>query len=168
VVAGDRRLAGQACLISLTEVAELQRKRTGLTAAAGPPLLPSREWFEMRTGSTYPADDYSRGPGVRARRRCGGTRHTGRSGSELPPPKSRSGYSFFETGATEVQEGDLIPTGRITLGTGHASLTASPTAVAEHYDNTGSVLADVRASDGKVRRLDRGRAPPECQPTGHG
>jgi hypothetical protein len=64
----------------------------------------------------------------------------------------------------EVEEGDLVPTGRVTFGTGHASLTASRTAVAEHYDNTGSVVADVRASDGKFGVWIAGAFRPDTSP----
>jgi hypothetical protein len=133
----------------LAEIANLQRPRTGLTAAAGPPLLPLREWFEMpEPAAPTPLTSTAEGQ-VYGHAALWGTCHTRKPGKCVTPPKSRSGYSFFETGATEVEEGDLVPTGRITLGTGHASLTASPTAVAEHYDNTGSVVADVTARDGR-------------------
>lgn len=127
----------------------MQQERDGLTAAAGPPLIPPRPWFEMEepdepTGWTVTADGQVFGHAA-----IYGTCHTGKPGRCVTPPKSASDYAYYKTGLTEVDDGELIPTGRITLGTGHASLTASPAATAEHYDNTGSVVADVNIRDGK-------------------
>lgn len=135
--------------VKLAEIAALQQERLGLTAAAGPPLVPPREWFEMEepdepTGWTVTADGQVFGHAA-----VWGTCHTGKPGKCITPPKSRSGYAFYRTGTTETADGELIPTGRITLGTGHASLTASPHAAAEHYDNTGAVVADVVVKDGR-------------------
>lgn len=143
----------------------MQQERNGLTAAAGPPLIPSREWFEMEepqepTGWTVTADGQVFGHAA-----LWDTCHTGKPGRCVTPPKSRSQYAFYQTGLTEVDDGELIPTGRITLGTGHASLTASPAATAEHYDNTGAVVADVTIRDGRhgiwVSGALRPNVPPE-------
>ena len=136
--------------MELAEIAELQRERDGLTAAAGPPLVPPRQWFEREepddgpVGWTVTADGEVFGHAA-----VWGTCHTGKPGKCITPPKSRSDYAYYQTGLTEVDDGELLPTGRITLGTGHASLTASPAATAEHYDNTGAVVADVTVRDGK-------------------
>lgn len=127
----------------------LTQQRNGLCASAGPPLLPPRAWFEKPepdepTGLTVTPEGQIFGHAA-----VWGTCHTGKPGRCVTPPKSRSGYQFFLTGSTEVEEGDLIPTGRITLATGHAPLTASPAATASHYENTGAVTADVTVRDGK-------------------
>lgn len=142
----------------------LQQERNGLTAAAGPPLVPPRSWFEMEepeepTGWTVTADGQVFGHAA-----LWGTCHTGKPGRCVTPPKSQSDYSFYKTGLTEVDDGELIPTGRITLGTGHASLTASPAATAEHYDNTGSVVADVNVRDGKHGIWVSGALRPDVPP----
>ena len=63
-----------------------------------------------------------------------------------------------------MQEGGTVHTGRITLGTGHASLTASPAAAAEHYDNTGAVVADVVARDGTLGIWVAGALRPSVKP----
>lgn len=94
----------------LAEIAELQRTRTGLTAAAGPPLLPPREWFEMpepdeRTPLTVTADGQLYGHAA-----LWGTCHTGKPSRCVTPPKSRRGYRFFRTSLTELQEGGTVPT----------------------------------------------------------
>lgn len=78
-----------------------------------------------------------------------GTCHIGRQDSCLTPPRSESGYAYFATGATRAEcsscDGDVvtIPTGTITMDTGHASLSSSPRAAAAHYDDTGYAVADV-------------------------
>lgn len=66
-------------------------------------------------------------------------------GQCVSPPNSPSGYSWFHTGALETKEGELVSVGHLTMGTGHAKDDASPAATLSHYDNTGTVAADVRA-----------------------
>lgn len=74
--------------------------------------------------------------------------HTGFEDRCVPPPKSHSGYAWYHTGVTPVVDGDPVPTGRITVGTGHAGHLLSAAAAVAHYDNTGHTVADVHASDG--------------------
>ena len=139
--------------MELAQIAELQRERAerdGFTAAAGPPLVPPRPWFEQPEPDEGPVAWTVTADGqVFGHAAVWGTCHTGKPGKCITPPKSRSDYAYYKTGLTEVDDGELIPTGRITLGTGHASLTASPAATAEHYDNTGAVVADVTVRDGR-------------------
>lgn len=78
---------------------------------------------------------YPRGPG-----RC------------VPPPRSRTGYSKFHLGGVQTASGQLLPIGNITLDTGHAPLmrggrTVDARTAAAHYDDTGTVVADVRAGE---------------------
>jgi len=150
--------------VELREVATLQQERDGLTASGAPPLVPPREWFEMEepdgpVGWTVTADGQVYGHAA-----AWGTCHTGKPGRCITPPKSRSDYAFYKTGLTEVDDGALIPTGRITLGTGHASLQASPAATAEHYDHTGSVVADVNVRDGQHGIWVTGALRPDVSP----
>lgn len=77
-------------------------------------------------------------------------------------PRSRTSYSYFLTGAVEVNDPNFsaaddeadggcgcatVATGPITLGTGHAHLHANPDAARHHYDNTGSAIADVAVGE---------------------
>lgn len=146
-------------------VAEQQRDRLGLVAAA-PPLIPPRSWFE----TPEPEDPSEGGWTVTADGQVYGyaalweSCHTGKPGRCVKPPRSASDYGYYMTGLTETDDGELIPTGRITLGTGHASLTASPAATAEHYDNTGAVAADVRITDGKHGIWVSGALRPDVTP----
>jgi hypothetical protein len=128
--------------------AYINRRRHGLTAAAGPPFLPPRAWFKQPepgelTGLTVTTEGQVYGHAA-----AWGTCHIGKPGRCVTPPKSRSSYAYFKTGLTELQEGGTVATGRVTLGTGHAALSASPAAAQEHYDNSGAVVADVVARDG--------------------
>jgi hypothetical protein len=73
------------------------------------------------------------------------TEHLGSEGTEAP--RSSSGYRYFRTGAVLTANGEQVPVGRLTVGTGHASMDAGVTAAAEHYDNTGSAVADVSVGE---------------------
>jgi hypothetical protein len=112
-------------------------------------MLPPRDWFEMSEPQAPTALTITGKGQVYGHAALWGTCHTGKPRQCVTPPKSRSRYAYFLTGSTESQEGDVIPTGRITLGTGHAPLGASPAGAAEHYDNTGAAVADVIARDGR-------------------
>jgi hypothetical protein len=61
-------------------------------------------------------------------------------------PHSVTNYAYYRTGAVETDEG-LVPTGAITMATGHAGSTLGPAPAAAHYDNTGTVVADVAAGE---------------------
>lgn len=52
-------------------------------------------------------------------------------------------HSYYMTGETICADGSRVATGPITADTGHAPLRMGARAAAEHYDNTGAVVADV-------------------------
>ena len=117
-----------------------------LTAAAVP-VEPPGAWFE---------DPGLGGPTAVHVTRCGrvfghlavwGTCHVGRPGECVEPPRSPSNYAYFRTGAVLTAEGAQVAVGHLTLGTGHAGPGESARAAAEHYDNTGTVVADVAAGE---------------------
>lgn len=62
-------------------------------------------------------------------------------------PKSATGYSYFHVGSVKTDDGRIIPTGKITLATGHADPAYGVRPAAEHYDNTGACVAVVRAGE---------------------
>lgn len=74
-----------------------------------------------------------------------GSCHIGHRGVCVSPPHSSSGYAHFATGYVAPADCDCgpVPTGVITMGTGHADLTLNARDAAAHYDNTGTVVADV-------------------------
>ena len=65
----------------------------------------------------------------------------------ITAPHSNRDYADFHTGTVLTAEDTLIGAGKITMGTGHAPHKLSATATAAHYDNTGTVVADVRAGE---------------------
>lgn len=68
--------------------------------------------------------------------------HIGSVGECVTPPQEHE-YPYFMTGEVVCAGGERVPVGQITMGTGHAPLTVGASAAAEHYDNTGTAIADV-------------------------
>ncbi len=83
-----------------------------------------------------------------------GTCHRGFMGGAfeqcVTPPKSNTDYAQFNLGHVITAEGERVAIGKITFDTDHAPLTADVVAASRHYDNTGSVGAYVRATNGKL------------------
>lgn len=52
-------------------------------------------------------------------------------------------HDYFMTGEMVCADGTRVKVGQITLGTGHAPLPYGASRAAEHYDNTGTAVADV-------------------------
>lgn len=76
-----------------------------------------------------------------------GTCHTGFSGACVTPPAEGS-HAYFRLGEVVTADGSRVAVGHITLGTGHAPVRGvSATQAAEHYDNTGSVVAVVASGE---------------------
>ena len=76
-----------------------------------------------------------------------GVCHIGFPGQCVTAPRSKTSYSYFHVGSTAVADGTRIPTGKISLGGGHADDRAGFRAALEHYDSTSSCVADVRAGE---------------------
>lgn len=120
--------------------------RDSLTAAAIP-TAPPEAWFKdpNLTGPTaLVVEDDGRVYGHIA---AWGTCHIGQVGKCVEPPTSPSNYAYFRTGALQTAEGTSVAVGHLTMGTGHAGPRDSANAAAEHYDNTGTVFADVAAGE---------------------
>lgn len=120
--------------------------RDSITAAAIP-TAPPGAWFKdpQLTGPTaLVVEDDGRVYGHIA---AWGTCHIGQIGKCVEPPASPSNYAYFRTGALQTAEGTSVAVGHLTMGTGHAGPRDSANAAAEHYDNTGTVFADVAAGE---------------------
>lgn len=65
----------------------------------------------------------------------------------ITPPRSETDYQFFNLGDPT---GKGVGAGNITYGTSHAPLSMGMQAAASHYDNTGTIGANVRATNGKL------------------
>jgi hypothetical protein len=61
-------------------------------------------------------------------------------------PRSTTNYAWFRTGTVNTTEGP-VAVGNITMNTGHANPFQSAAAAASHYDNTGTVIADVACGE---------------------
>jgi len=115
--------------------------------ASGGPMRPPAGWFTdpaLPGPTPLTVDDDGRVYGHLA---AWGTCHTGQQGTCVTPPRSGTGYALFRVGAVRTAEGDDVAVGHITLGTGHADIRASASAAVEHYDHTGTVVADVAAGE---------------------
>lgn len=124
----------------------VSQSRDSLTAAAIP-TAPPEAWFKdpALTGPTaLVVEDDGRVYGHIA---AWGTCHIGQIGKCVEPPTSPSNYAYFRTGALRTAEGTAVAVGHLTMGTGHAGPRDSANAAAEHYDNTGTVFADVAAGE---------------------
>lgn len=111
--------------------------------AAGFPVDPPADWFqdpEFDGPHAFTISDSGRVFGHLA---LWGTCHTGMDKVCRTPPVEAS-YEYFETGEIVCDDGSTFPCGQITMGTGHAPALLRQFAAAEHYDNTGTAVADVR------------------------
>ena len=72
--------------------------------------------------------------------------HIGFANECVSPPHSASSYRYFHQGIVSTDRGDL-PVGKLTLGTGHASLGQDAATAAAHYDNSGTAVCVVRAGE---------------------
>ena len=71
-----------------------------------------------------------------------GTCHVGYADECVSPPHEDV-HDYFMAGEVKTADGQSVSVGQITVGTGHASLSAGHRAAAEHYDHTGFAVADV-------------------------
>lgn len=78
-----------------------------------------------------------------------GVCHVGFQDSCVQAPRSATNYAGFRTGTVHTDEGP-IAVGQITMGTGHATISARSKEAVAHYDNTGLAAADVACGDDGV------------------
>ena len=117
----------------------------GIVAGAVP-LTPPASWFEnpkLQGPTPLTLDDDGRVYGHIA---AWNVDHIGMAFGTRPP-RSRSKYAYFHTGALRTEEGKDVPVGQLTLAGGHAGLEASAQEAVRHYDDTASAFADVHAGE---------------------
>lgn len=132
-------VAGGTPIGSLREARPVRHRTLGVQEI---PARPPKDWFanpdlSVPTGITVSADGRVYGHAA-----LWGTCHVGQAGLCVTPPQEDS-HPYFMTGAVWTDEGDMVSVGQITLGTGHADIQAGHRAATEHYDNTGTAVADV-------------------------
>jgi len=117
------------------------------------PLRPSRDWFDIPEPGAPTPLTYEKSGRVYGHLALWGSCHTGFLNGAVAecvqPPPSKTEYQQFHLGVLETDGGD-VRVGKITYATGHAPLSASARVAADHYDNTGSVGAFVRAHNGSL------------------
>jgi 2'-5' RNA ligase len=86
-----------------------------------------------------------------------GTCHIGHGECVTPPPGVAS-YARFHQKEIQTDRG-MLRVGKLTMGTGHAG-EGNAQAAAAHYDNTGTLAAVVRCSDGQYGPWLSGRVVP--------
>lgn len=109
--------------------------------------VPPREWFDNPqltgpTGLTITEDGRVFGHAA-----TWGTCHIGFANACRTPPHEDA-HDFFLLGEVLTSSGERIPVGSITIGTGHAATSGlNAQKAAEHYDNTGTAIADVTSGN---------------------
>lgn len=89
------------------------------------------------------------------------TCHAGFSDMCVTPPKSRTGYALFHTGAVRLDDGTDLPVGKLTVGAGHANPNGlGVRGATAHYDNSAVAVAVVRATEDKYGIQVSGRVIP--------
>ena len=79
---------------------------------------------------------------------CFGQCHRSIQSECVVVPRSATSYAHFHTSpAVRLDNGERLPVGRLTVGTGHASERLGARPAAAHYDNTGTCFALVRVGE---------------------
>lgn len=135
---------------------ERRRRGAGLTAACGdcqPGYRPPARFFaDLRLDGPTPwtvADDGE----IYGHIATWGTCHVGVPGRCEEPPRSVTGYAYFHLGEVICDDGSRVSVGNVSMtidpkSEGHMNdLYASMPQALAHYDNTGLVVADLRAGE---------------------
>lgn len=130
-----------------TKVSVVQDDVTPVVASASEAWAPKSEWFadqklDKPTPITVTADGQIFGHAA-----LWGTCHVGYKDRCVTPPRSKSGYSYFNVGTVLTADGESIDVGRVTAGTGHAAIEFGAMPAKEHYDNTGWAAAYVHTGE---------------------
>lgn len=143
-----------------------------VAAGVGPIEGPPAEWFHMEEPeelTPLTVTDEVTASGWRRIYGHGaawGTCHMSFGDVCTKPPREPHGeHVYYRLGEVTTASGERIATGAITLGTGHAS-TRGITAhqATEHYDNTGTIVAQVASTEGQHGIWLCGAIPPWVTP----
>ncbi len=122
-----------------------------LTASAAglAPALPPRDWFLTPEAKDPTPLTVTKDGRVFGHMALWDSCHTGYPGQCVSPPRSPSGYAYFNLGEVECADGSRVACGAITLESLHADRRLGADATLAHYENTAVVGAFVRAVDGR-------------------
>lgn len=111
------------------------------------PVVPPRDWFKnpgLKRPTPLTVDDDGRVFGHVA---AWGTAHMNAALNGVNPPRSASGYAYFNKGVLRTDDGSDVTVGQLTLVGGHAGMNFSAGEAVKHYDDTASAFADVHAGE---------------------
>lgn len=118
-----------------------------LIASANEAWAPKSEWFvNQNLGKPTPITVTADGQ-IFGHAALWGTCHVGYRDRCVTPPRSKSGYSYFNVGTVLTADGESISVGRLTAGTGHAAIEFGAAPAKDHYDNTGWAAAYVHTGE---------------------
>lgn len=115
--------------------------------AGGGPAAPPSAWFADPQLSEPTALRISQDGQVSGHLAVWDSCHISHPDDCVSPPRSATDYAYFHTGALLTSEGEEIGVGHLTMDTGHADGGKRVMQALAHYDNTGTVAADVRAGE---------------------
>lgn len=139
---------GEIVAVTALPIPAFDDMKISITAAAGgTSWKPSKAWFakpdlKEPTPLTVTADGRVFGHVA-----TWGTCHIGYKDRCVTPPRSNNGYRFFNTGQVLTAEDEVVNVGRLTAGTGHASIDFAAQPAKEHYDNSGWAAAYVHSGE---------------------
>lgn len=145
----DARIAVADADAEAPEPAPAEDQEEGSLVASGRgPTAPPRSWFrDPQLAGPTPLTVTDDGH-VYGHLALWGTCHIGfGSGRCVTPPRSPSNYAYFMLGATRTDDGSDVPTGKLSLATGHAGDKLNATETLAHYENTSRVAADVTVGE---------------------
>lgn len=131
------------------EISEEMAEELNALLAAAAPIRPPTAWFlNPNLAGPTPLTISEEGQ-IQGHLALWDTCHTAHasSGACVRPPKSNQQYAYFRTGSILTAEGDEISVGPITLDTGHAGPALNASRTIAHYDDTGTVAADVAVGE---------------------
>jgi 2'-5' RNA ligase len=130
--------------VAFPEAGEVEPEPSLTASAAGLVAeAPPAEWFTdpgLQEATALTIDDDGRVYGHAA---LFDSCHLGFPDVCTTAPRSLTGYSLFHLGEVVCADGERVPCGKVTLGTGHADRRLGWRAAAEHYDDCGTVVAYV-------------------------
>lgn len=129
------------------ELPQLVEQAPTLVAAGGP-LYPPKTWFtnpRLQVPTPWSMDQQGR---VFGHLGLWSTCHTTFPDRCILPPREGD-FPYFAKRELQTEEGELVGVGNITMGTGHAENYLGDVPAAEHYDNTGTAVADIAVGEDK-------------------
>lgn len=117
--------------------------------ASAAPVAPQTEWFYRQEPDRLTPLTYEDSGEVYGHIAGWESCHTGRAGVCFKPPRSPSGYAYFNLGEIRCADGGRVSCGQIFFHGEHAPMTMTAQRVHDHYAHSGLVGADVRAIDGR-------------------